>query len=575
MEDSVKVILNKQVNVGKDRAKLLRVSGTQNTYQSNSVNGVANGGSILFSNIALPSLSNSVISRNMRIRYKLTVQATNPNATGLTNPIVALGANGATAALRQFPLSTCTDTITCTINNVPTSLNLRQVLPAITKTIPLSYFQKEASECPAMPDNAPVLMTDKLATALTSAQPLSSYWNSQGYSRASFQPIAYAAGAGGSNNIVTYEITEPVFCQPLCLDSDSEFLANVNTLSVQYNYSNLQDAVVYGMAAAYPAGYTVSIDSTSVFLELTVISLDNRLVAVPSVVSYPYEQPQYYNTPFTFNITGGGACSNTQTSYTAQSQSLRLSYMPSLIYLYGQVSPTTRAAGSIAGAASFADFNLSFGTTSASGLNANQIGAISITLNNRQGLLQGASLQDLYRLAVSHGYGFSFSQWLLSPVVIVSPSKDLGLDMSASSDIYPLMTGNVVLQVQAIFNTSNIVAATVQTSVVNQAWLPAATQFQFQIVCLQSGIAEISPDTMILQAGPLSSAEVNSSLKTAPGGEYIPSDMVDDKAPSGLGGALHGAHGHGRSVVSSTARGMHAGVLTGGVFTGGSVHRRK
>lgn len=54
MDDSVKVILNKQVNVGKDRAKLLRVSGTQNTYQVNTVNGVASGGSILFSNIALP-----------------------------------------------------------------------------------------------------------------------------------------------------------------------------------------------------------------------------------------------------------------------------------------------------------------------------------------------------------------------------------------------------------------------------------------------------------------------------------------------------------------------------------------
>jgi hypothetical protein len=575
MEDSVKVILNKQVNVGKDRAKLLRVSGTQNTYQSNSVNGVANGGSILFSNIALPSLSNSVISRNMRIRYKLTVQATGANATGLTNPTVVLGANGATAALRQFPLSTCTDTITCTINNVPTSLNLRQVLPAITKTIPLSYFQKEASECPSMPDNAAVLMTDEQATALTSNQPLSSYWNSQGYSRASFQPIAYTTGGVGTANVVTYEITEPVFCQPLCLESDSEFLANVNTLSVQYNYSNLQDAVVYGLAAAYPQGYSVAIDSTSVFLELTVISLDNRLVAVPSVVSYPYEQPQYYNTPFTFSgIPNGSGCSNTQVSYTAQSQSLRLSYMPSLIYLYGQVSPTTRAANSIFDAASYADFNLSFGTTSAAGLNANQIGAISITLNNRQGLMQGCSIQDLYRLAVSHGYGFSFSQWKLSPVVILSPSKDLGLDMSASSDIYPLMTGNVVLQVQAIFNTSNIVAATVQTGA-PATWVPATTQFQFQIVCMQAGIAEISPDTMILQAGPLSSAEVNSSLKTAPGGEYIPSDMVDDKAPSGLGGSLHGAHGHGRSVVSSTARGMHAGLLTGGVFTGGSVHRRK
>ena len=557
MEDSVKVILNKQINVGKDRAKLLRVSGTQNTYQVNNVNGSADGGSILFSNIALPSLSNAVISRNMRIRYRVQVSATGNDSLGLVNPVAALGANGASAAFRQFPLSSCTDTATLTINNVPTSVNLRQVIPAITKTIPLEYLKKEATECPSLPDNAAVLMVDRLGTALTSAQPLSSYWNCDGSSRASFQPISYV-NAGGVNTVV-YEVTEPVFIPPLCLRSDDTFLANVNTLSVLYNYSNLSDMFVYGLAAAYPAGYTVAMAQTAVYLELTCISLDNRIVSIPSVVSYPYEQPQYFPTPFSFEA--GLVPSTTVGAVTVQSQSLRLSYMPSLIYMYAQVPPSTRAAASAAGAASYADFTCALGTNSSS----NNIGSISITLNNRQGLLQGASVQDLYRIAVSHGYAFSYEQWLMSPVVIVNPAFDLGLDLS-QADIYSLMTGNVVLQVQGIFNTSNIVRATAQTGAA-AGWLAAGTQFQFQIVCLQAGIAEISPDTMVLQGGPLSSAEVNAVLKEAPAqGDYIASDAVDEDQGAGLAGAKAQT----RSVLTSTARGAHAGLITAG-----GLHRRK
>ena len=99
--DGIKVILADQINLSADRAKILRVSGTQISYQNQTANGSVAGGSILFSNLALPSLANSCISRNMRVSYRVAVSAPagtlnlyNPNETlvASTTPVVGAGA---------------------------------------------------------------------------------------------------------------------------------------------------------------------------------------------------------------------------------------------------------------------------------------------------------------------------------------------------------------------------------------------------------------------------------------------------------------------------------------------------
>lgn len=577
MTDSLKVVLNNEINVGADRRKLLYVSGTQKTYNNPANNGSITGGQILFSSVALPSLSNSVLSRNMRIRYRVQVSSTaalpiyDPNGqyNSFAQPI--------SLAPRAFPLSTCTDTVIVTVNNVPTSINLRQTLPAILKTVPKWYLEKQSSEAPSMLDNWPLLPSDAHveivagtpAGGAVSNQVLSAAWNcDHAKSRASFAPVSFSAGG----TVAIYEICEPIFCPPFSLYDSQTFLGDVNTISVQFNYSQLNDMFCYGVnltqaQGTYQPAFTVALVDNSARLEYEVISLDSRVVAVPRVLSYPYAMPQPFDVPIT-GITAGTATplSNgaVQNAVAQQSQSLRLSYMPSLIYIYAGLAPSQRASVAVAGQPSYSDCNLAIGQASGAAgalvYNTDQTGVVSIQLNNRQGLLQGASIKDLYRISVKNGYQYSWNEWLMNPIVIVSPVNDLGLDMS-QSDIYPDMNGNVTLQVQASFNNWNYIAATTLfAGTASTGWATiSVSALRFFVTCVQSGIQEVSPDTLVTNTGPISAAELKEALSKSSAGRedmYLPSTAIDKKTEAGAG--LSDLFGSAKNVLSSVAKGVGA-----------------
>lgn len=559
MSDSTSVVLNQQVNIGADRRKLLYVSGTQKTYQNPANNGSILGGQILFSNVALPSLANSCISRNMRVRYRVQITAT--GSLGMINYSEELGgSNIGYQALRPFPLSACTDTAILTINNVPVALNLRQALPSIMRTIPKEYLQKQASECPSMLDTASLLVVDTVVNVLSpSNQPLSSMFNCvDSQTRGSFAPVF----AGSDYLSYTYEVCEPIFVAPLSLHDDQTFLFNVNTLSYQINYSLLNDMCVRGQifgggTSPYPAGYTVSLVDNSARLEYEVISVDSRLVSVPRVVSYPYALPQWFPTPIPAfaNPLSAAAIQNTG---TVQSQSLRLSYMPSLIYVYASVPVNTRAAAAVAGQPAYPDCNLALGsasgTTGAAGAalyNTDQTNVLSIQLNNRQGLAQGASIKDLFRMAVRNGYPYSYNTWLQNPIMIINPVSDLGIDIS-QSDIYADQNGNVTLQLQCSFNTWNYSTNSYLISAAATAGWATLQTTQLSVVCVQSGICEISPDTMVINTGPISATEAKVAISQAAEGNeesYVPSAVAK-------GAGLPELFGNAKNVISSVAKGI-------------------
>lgn len=577
--DGIKVILADQINLSADRAKILRVSGTQISYQNQTANGSVAGGSILFSNLALPSLANSCISRNMRVSYRVAVSAPagtlnlyNPNETlvASTTPVVGAGAvAGATlGALRPFPLSTCTDTLIVTINNVPTSVSLRQQLSGLLQTIPKDYLEKQATECPSQLDNASVLATDQIfitdaSVMPASSQPLSTCLNSpKAVSRGSFAPISVVTVAG--RDIFTFHVEEPVFCSPLSLYDDQTFLGNVNNLSVQYFYSSLTDMLVFGSYAGsvvnYPAGISVDLVDNQARLAYTIVSLDTRVVAVPRVLSYPYAGPQFFPTALTSFV--GNVSATLQTTGQVTSQSLRLSFMPSLIYVYCQMPPSVRASSALATQPSIADFYYDIGTPNGG---TDQTNIISIQLNNRQGLGAGMSKKDLYRTAVQRGYGSSFNDWLASPIIILSPTLDLGIDVG-SSDVYPNQSANVTLSIQCTFNNSNVIARTAQVAPATPNWLINGA-IQFQIVTIQDGIFSISPDSCQIDCGALSSSEVKSGLEDASSGDAEKAFVPASVEKMGLGGALT-MFGAPRSMVAGVAHGL------GGAMSGGKVRRR-
>jgi len=538
-----KVLLTRPVNISQNYAKTIRVGGTLQSYQVINQTGSSTGSQILFQNLALPSLGNSVISKNMRVRYvvQLTANADPP----VFNPLNPLTDAPPQMVFRQFPLSSITDTLTVSINNVSSTINLRNVLPGYARTIDKFYLMSKASEAPSQCDDNSILSGDALMAAggaPLSNQVFSTYYNGSHVNRGSFEPIGYDAGT----HTFTYEICEPVMCSPLALDDTSPYLANCNTLNIQYNYSNLTDMVLTAGQGALPAGFAVAI--TNAFIEYDVISLDNRIVSIPRVYMTPYFNTQY------FNKTDASGLINTNSNpqpITFTSDSIRLSSMPELLIIFAGPSQSSRSAHP----GQLADAFLQWGDSGAAG-----IGAVNLSLNNRQGLLQSCSTKELYRISVKNGYCYSYTTWLkCGGPIVLSPVSDLGLDISAG-DVLPGMAGNVILQVTTRHNNSNWYFAGLQQAVgtnINNV------QFQQTIVCVYKGVAEISPDSMALNLGILSASEVNMALSKAPAsGESIPENLVD---------AYEGGHLFGQKapLLGSVARGA------GAVVSGGRMGMRK
>ena len=199
-DEQIKVVLNDRANLSSDRHKLLRIGAKQVSYMYAKATGTITRGTISFDAVDLPDLGNSVISRNMRVRYQVKITA-GAGQLGMFNPNVSMDTGVGElhlpyGALRPFPLSTCTNACTVSINGSSNTVRLRDVMSAVTRTIPQEYLEKEATEGPSQLDNAWVLVSDNTigtgAYMATSAQPLSSCYNCpNGTSRASFAPLSY------------------------------------------------------------------------------------------------------------------------------------------------------------------------------------------------------------------------------------------------------------------------------------------------------------------------------------------------------------------------------------------------
>ncbi|NCX04185.1 MAG: hypothetical protein EBW68_00165, partial [Actinobacteria bacterium] len=481
--DCVKIVLSDRANLSSDKHKLLRIGAKQVSYTQSKASGTITGGTILFNAIDLPDLGNSVISRNMRVRYRVKITA-GAGQLGMFDPNAPVNSGVGElhlpyGALRPFPLSTCTNALTVSINGSSSTVQLRDVMSGILRTMPKEYLEKEATEAPSQLDNAWVLVSDNtLGTdtyMATSAQPLSSCYNCpNGTSRASFVPVSYVEG-GLLGDEAIFEVTEPILCSPMTLSAEETWLANVNILTVLYVYSNLGDMCVYGTVTTatdtllpkYPPSYNVELVEGSASLIFAVATIDNRVIVVPPVVNYPYSKPEQHSThlkPWVLPISKG----EVQNTDTVVSQ-IQLSYTPALIYIYAQVPPIIRAENAVALNNPYADAFYSLGSASGSttaGLVYDtQQNVLSIRWNRREGFLKGATIQDLYRISVSNGYQSSFNDWLASPIIIINPVKDMGTDFY--NEMYPNMAGHNVLTVQCSFNTYNLLTRTAQTILYN------------------------------------------------------------------------------------------------------------
>jgi len=321
-----------------------------------------------------------------------------------------------------------------------------------------------------------------------SNQPLSKYENSAGFSRASFLPTDVSVA--GNIVSVNFNVVEQVCISPLTLWDSETFLANINTLSLLFNYSSLKDIIYCGNPGAVTNIQAQSLGGiviSNAKLLLTYIQCNPEVMTIPRAVSYNYENVVYFAK--TLNVT-----STPGATFQCQSDTVRFQCMPSMIYLFLRSPVSQRTASETQ-----TFFQIGQGTqnTASAGL--------SINIGNRTGLLASASPQTLFRISRSNGYNGDFDEWQQSGgVIMLNPVKDLGIDPSL--DTLPLETGSVNFQYSCFFNNTNFNYSGVGVS---------PSQPELMIVSIYAGIATITTDQCMFSLGSLSGNEINAVLSNS------------------------------------------------------------
>lgn len=177
--------------------------------------------------ITAPSL-NTGVSRFMRIRAKGTINVElNGDATDNT-----------VFALRSYPISSITQTITTVVNNTTITTNdvFRQKNAVTAVNCPSVVLNSYASTCPTQPD---IVVTNDKVSAAAGSGPFSLFLDgAQGDGVDA--PRTYwldSTCANGQKTIftVSIDIIEPVFCPPFVGDdSYVEALAGINQIQINY-----------------------------------------------------------------------------------------------------------------------------------------------------------------------------------------------------------------------------------------------------------------------------------------------------------------------------------------------------
>jgi len=585
---TARLVLDNRVNVSHEFDELIKYSGVNVNDFEITPDGSVFTNQILFQNIVTPNLATTLVSRNMRLRYDVSLTydstaAQTPHFSGVIDnfypaqaPTIGYDINQFvdTALRAPYALQSCCDSVSLTINSGTTTINSRQVLDPLMRRVPDEYLRNQSSEAPSMLDNRAVLLSDgimlgkqptvaigayanwaavvaagainfnvpiggvnvpyiysptgaappavgtyvsitelhststvqqvsfiavqtlwvaagiaSLGTAYVykqsdvSGQPLSKLENSMcACTRGSFKPNAVSAN--GNNITVTFSVSEQIVISPLTLMDNDNYLANVNTLNLLLNFSNLNDMFVTANPNL-PALVATNVVIGNPRLQLRYIQVNPQVVSIPRVVSYNYENVVYFSKTFTQNIGAYPAASQWQ----LQSDTIRLQAMPALIYILARQFIQNRS---------------NQATQTFYGLGpAVQTGGtqaqLSINIGNRTGLLASASIQTLYRMSKANGYSGSFNDWQTSGcVIILNPVKDLGVDPSL--DGLPLETFSTNFQVSGYWNANPQNYA----GIYGQAGIPV----ELLLVCVYAGVSSISTDQCAFSLGALTSNEI-------------------------------------------------------------------
>lgn len=436
-----------------DNIKYAVIKGGQNMTCA-PFSAISESGSQITFNIQVPS-EQTIIDRRVLLEAVLTLTVTSQikdKTTGQPSTFQTgqSGGYGYSMSLAPFPIHELFTVMSATINNNTVSINIRDVLPAITRLLEKRELSCYNGTTPTYLDSY-ASFSDALQTI---NNPNASYANaldSDIYPRGSFQVIGYKSlitqttvANDTLKETFAFKITEPLLLSPFIYSnpqSNSQGFYGIQNLNFIFNVGNT-NRVWRGLTESTDVNNTPSNTSTSPAPYGTPYvtkveagdTMGENVVSVPpgntyafstdplsscrllfefltphpsdlmpakNIVPY-YELPRYItglNGSDLFNGVNAKRYTRGSTdtflvssvSNRVNSQSLQLNQIPDKLIVFLRKT---------LGSQTWGDADV-----------ANPINNISINFNNNSGLLASATKQDLYKMAKDNGSNQNWLEW--------------------------------------------------------------------------------------------------------------------------------------------------------------------
>ncbi len=385
--------------------------GAFNTWRPVTTSDASNG-QISWSNANPPS-PDIALGRQVFaiVGFQVTLTGTNSSEDNFYVP------NSGYSAPRYAPLGQVTNTITVNINGTSITQNNYQIINAQAHYLNNDASRSNSSMWPDMPDATWKygLFNDSLLG--TVGNPLGPYGNSTAHqiTRGGF-PVTVSANTSTSTTL-TFYTCEPLFLSPFEINQEDNEggLIGVQQFTLNINLQNLTRVWSWDTETAAIDGRVLTSVDVNVISNPTLMMnfiTPSPTAIIPKSVSYSYKGiTTYQSGPFSAGSIGG--------TFSATSNNIQFNSIADrlMIFLSQQNS----------------DLNGLNGVTSADYFAA--IDNISITWDNRSGVLAEVPAQGLYQIAQKNGYNKSWQAWntYLGPVLILNMSEDVCLNSPAEA----------------------------------------------------------------------------------------------------------------------------------------------
>lgn len=416
-----------------------------------------------FNFICNPPSANTVLDRSVFIEVPFTITFVS-NALNL--PVGNLLVPGSDA-FRAFPLSSVTNTLSCTINGYVVNLELSQVIHCLSRFhSPLALKNGWMSGQPAMEDN----YASYIDAAGANNNPLGQFGDSTGMSELGRGAYPYGTGAQikeviNNNAGATIQgiLREQIFLPPFLWDEcQAGGLSNLTSLTFNFILNNnlgrmwshnpvtdiLTGAPPNQLVQSTIGSINVNFAQPSLYLGFLTPRLSQP---IPPRITYPFFNISRFTTQFGDRVLLPNA------SDTFKSNIIQLDSIPRKIYCYCKPSDSVIYGSSLSALVSTPDVFL-------------QINNLNVTWNNNQGVLSGASPMNLYQFTRSNGYSKTWTEFngytqritgvlgqptkcigLEGGIVCLELGKDVGLHDNEAEGVI----GNFNLQIQMQVTNQN------------------------------------------------------------------------------------------------------------------------